>query len=154
MTDIYAGDEITVANWPVSVSSQDSTAISNITSTTAIPGSPEVGMTFTAPPSGRIGLIVAADMRNQDTAGNRVFVTAEVYEGTSASGTLIQAGEAVRGVSTSGDTSASQFQLHGNMSMVEGLTSGATHYARVVYFVAGGTTNDIQYRRVTVVPLP
>ena len=90
----------------------------------------------------------------EQAAGSRVWITYELYLGTSASGTLIHSGVDVRGVTTSGDATASGDQTIGNMSMEEGLTPGATYYAQVVYRVSGGATNDISRRRIIVFPLP
>lgn len=148
-----AGAQISARQWPESVQNDDGTTISNITSTTFITGSPVVSVTFTAPHSGRVGVCIAAGLR-EDSAGNRVWVTYELYLGTSSSGTLVHAGVEPRGVNSTGDATASGEQTHGNMSMEENLTPGATYYAQVVYRVSGGTTNDVTRRRIIVIPLP
>lgn len=155
MTDIKPGDEIAIEWWPESVEAENSTNILDVSSTTAVPGSPEVGVTFTSSRSGRAGVAVSAGIAEQ-SAGDRIFVSYEVYEGTSASGTLVRSARAINGISTHGDTTAggSGEMVHGNMGMVEGLTPEVTHYARVVHWVDGGTTNDITRRRITVIPLP
>lgn len=154
MTEIKVGDEISTEWWPEAVTVTEDTDQLNITSTSYIPGTPEAGVGFVTPKTGRVGIVVAADMRNNDTAGNRLFVSFEVYEGTSASGALVLSPTAARGVSTSGDTTGSEAMRHGNMSMVEGLTPGVDHYVRVMFQVAGGTTNDIFHRSLVVIPLP
>lgn len=148
-----AGAHITSDWWPESVQSDDGTTISNITSTSYIAGSPVVSVTFTAPRSGRVGVCIGGGLR-EDSGGNRVWISYELYLGTSASGTLVHAGIDVRGVNSSGDATASGEQTHGNMSMEENLTPGATYYAQVVYKVSGGTTNDVTRRRIIVFPLP
>lgn len=153
MADIEAGDLIEAAWWPESVTVQENTDQLDITSTTSIPGTPECSMTFVAPESGRVGIVVSAEMRNDDTAGNRLFVQPQVFLGTSSSGTLVLASMVTRGVSTTGDTTASQFMVHGNMTMLEGLTGGSTYFVRTMHRVDGGTTNDIGHRRLVVIPL-
>lgn len=149
----HAGDEIGSEWWPESVQSDDGTTISNITSVTYITGTPVVSVTFVAPTSGRVGVCIGGGFVEQ-AAGNRVWISYELYLGTSSAGTLIHAGVDVRGATTSGDATASGDQVHGNMSMEEGLTAGSTYYAQVVYKVSGGTTNDITRRRIIVIPLP
>ena len=148
-----AGDTIDAEWWPPSVEADDGTTISNITSTAYITGSPVVSVTFTAPNSGRVGVCIGGGMVEQ-SAGSRVWISYELYLGTSSAGTLIHAGVDVRGVNSNGDTTASGDQTHGNMSMEENLTPGSTYYAQVVYKVSGGTLNDITRRRIIVIPLP
>lgn len=154
-TEIKAGDEISKDWWPESVEAQDATTISNITSTSFIPGTPELGVGFISAKTGRCAVCVSAGMFEQ-SAGDRLFVSFEVYEGTSASGTLVRSARTGNGISTHGDTTAggSGEMVKGNMTMVEGLTPNVDHYARVVHSVDGGTTNDLRQRRITVIPLP
>lgn len=148
-----SGDQISAGYWPESVQDDDGTTISNITSTTFITGSPVVSVTFEAPTTGRVGVCIGGGMVEQ-AAGSRVWISYELYLGTSASGTLVHSTVDVRGVSTSGDATASGDQTLGNMSMEEKLTPGATYYAQVMYKVSGGATNDITRRRIIVIPLP
>ena len=152
MADIDAGDLIESAWWPESVTVQENTDQLNVTSTTSIAGSPECSTTFVAGMSGRAGVCVGAEIRNDDTAGNRLFVQFEIRL-TNSSGAIHTAAVVTRGVSTTGDTTASQFMVFGNMTMVEGLTPGATYFIRTMHRVDGGTTNDIGHRRLVVIPL-
>lgn len=153
MAEIQAGDEIDARWWPDSVRVVENTDQLNITSTSFTAGSPECSTTFVAPLSGRVRVTVAAEMRNDDTAGNRVFVSFEIRLGTVA-GAVHTAASVGRGVSTTGDTSASQFMTHGNSSMVDALTPKATYFIRTMHLVGGGTTNDIGHRRLVVIPVP
>ena len=148
-----AGDQIDASWWPASVQSDDGTTISNISSTTYIAGSPVVSVTFTAPNSGRVGVCIGAGLVEQASA-LRVWVSYELYLGTDATGTLIHGGIDARGANSTGDATNSGEQVHGNMSMEENLTPGATYYAQVVHRVSGGTTNDVTRRRIIVIPLP
>lgn len=155
MAEIQAGDLIASAWWPESVESEDATLNANITSTAFIAGTPEVGVGFTSPSSGRVAVCVAAAFMEQ-SAGDRVLVSFEVYQGTSAAGTLKRSARSIFGVSSNGDTTAAGGleHGHGNMIMVDNLTAGVAHYARLVHAVDAGTTNDVTRRRITVVPLP
>ena len=103
--------------------------------------------------SGRVGVVVAAEMRQQDPGGNRLFVQFELRLGSTSAGTLIVGAVVARGVSTTGDVTASEFMTFGNMSMVDGLTPGSTYFIRTMHRVDGGTTNDIGHRRLVVIPL-
>jgi len=153
VAEIKAGDEINTGWWPESVRVVENTDQNNITSTAFTAGSPECSTTFVAPLSGRVAVIVGAEMRNEDTGNNRVFVTFEIRLG-SVAGAVVQAAVNARGVSTTGDAQASQFMTHGNMSMVETLTPRATYFIRAMHHVDAGTLNDIGHRRICVVPLP
>lgn len=146
-----AGDEIVRSAWPASVTVSEATDFPNLTNTTFQPGSPVCATTFTAADSGRAGVAVAANMR--ESANNtRVFVSFEVYEGTSASGTLLWPALAIYGVSTTGFTG--EVMGVGNFTVVDGLTPGATHYIRTMHMVEAGTASDIFDRRLVVIPLP
>lgn len=152
MTDVHAGDEITRDHWPPARAARSTTAIDNVTSTAFTPGSPVVELTFTAPSSGRVAVCVQAGI-DQDDAGNRLFVTYEMYQGTSSAGTLVQAARESYGVSSHGSP-ASNDLIWGNMSIVHNLTPGATHYARMMHRTEAGTTNDVTFRELIVFPVP
>lgn len=150
MTDLLAGAKVKAADRPTAVTATDTTAINNITSTTYIPGSPEVGTTFVAPTSGRVVLTVGGGFRD-DTAGtNRVHIAPEVYLGTGSAGSsFLTADVTTRGV---GSVGATNFHYRSRTTLLTGLTPGSTYYARIVYKVSGGTTSDIAARDITVVP--
>lgn len=152
MAEIAAGGEIDANWWPESVRFVENTDQNNVTSTTFIAGSPECSGTFIAPLSGRVGVIVAAELRQQE-ASQRIFLSFEIRLGSSAG--AVHTGAVVhRGVSTTGDATPSNYLSHGNMSMVDGLTPKATYFIRTMQLVSGGTTNDIGHRRVCVIPMP
>lgn len=153
MSDIRSGDVIATDWWPRSRRVFEGTDQLNITSTSFTAGSPECSVTFSAPNSGRVGVVVAAEMRNDDTGGNRVFVTYELYLGSSSAGTLVRSAQEENGVSTTGDTTASEYMIFANLDMVDGLTPEATYFIRAMHRVAGGTTNDIGFRRLVVFPM-
>ena len=150
MTDLRAGTTVRALDFPPTVQAGDGTLISNITSTVYLVGSPEVGTTFMAPTSGRVKLITSLVAR--DNGGdNTVYLTPQVYLGTSASGTQIVLATIRHAVSTMGE--ASNYQSHERVSFLDGLTPGSTYYIRVGYRVSGGTTADLTYRGIIVVPL-
>lgn len=146
-----AGSKVLANDFPTAVASTDTTAIANITSTTAIPGSPEVGVAFIAPTSGQVAIHVA--MGGRDNGGtNRIFVSTEVYTGSSAAGTKItSASVSLNGVSTPPINTAG-YTYAGRTWLQTGLTAGSTYYARVVYYVDAGTTADLTMRGIVVTP--
>ena len=154
MPDILIGDQISTAWWPAAVENDQPADISNVTSTVFIPGATTCDVTFTASRTGRAGVCIAANWIQQ-SAGERMFFAYEVYLGTSAAGTLVRSARSGFGVSDAGSTLGSLEQGWGNMTMVEGLTPGATYFARLVFMTEGaGGTNDITHRRIIVFPLP
>lgn len=153
MADMAPGGEISANWWPDSVRVAEGTDQLNITSTSFIAGSPECSTTFVAPLSGRVLVSVTGELRNDDTAGNRVFLSFEVRVGSSA-GALNTSAQNFRSVGTSGDTTASAPMIHGNIFMVENLTPRTTYFIRTMHQVTGGTTNDVLYRRLCVIPVP
>jgi len=82
MPDIGIGDQITTAWWPAAVEDEDATDLV-VTSTAFIPGTSPCDVTFTASRTGRAAVCVAGNW-TQASAGNRIFISYEVYLGTSA----------------------------------------------------------------------
>lgn len=146
-----AGEEISIAAWPESVSVTEETNFLEISSTTFIPGSPACEALFLSPSSGRVGVVVSGSLQEQAN-NTRVFLSFEVYEGTSASGTLVWDAEATYGVSTSGFTGGAM--TLGNFTIVRPLTPGVAHYVRTMHMVEAGATSDLFSRRLVVIPLP
>jgi hypothetical protein len=152
VAEIQAGGEIDARWWPESVRIVENTDQDNITSTTFIAGSPECSGTFVAPLSGRVAVALAGTLRQQEVS-LRVFLSFEIRLGTSA-GAVHTAAVVHRGISTTGDATLSNYLSHANTSMVDGLTPKATYFIRTMHSTAGGTGNDISYRRVCVIPVP
>lgn len=152
MPDTFAGDEITRDHWPPSMVARNTTAIDDISNTSFEPGASEVSVIFVAPYSGRVAVCVQGGI-DQDSAGNRVFITYEMYLGVSEAGTLVQAAKEANGISSNGGP-ASNDLICGNMSMVSGLTPGAEYFARMMHRTEGGATNDVTFRELIVFPVP
>ena len=153
MADMDPGDLIDTDWWPESVTVTENTDQLDVSSTSFIAGTPECSTTFVAPRSGRVGVCVGSEMRNDSTGGLRILVSFEIRLKDSA-GAVHTAALIQRGVSTTGDTTASQFMVLGNMTMVELLTPGATYFIRTMHRVDGGVVNDLGHRRLVVIPLP
>lgn len=152
MADTLVGSVIQSADFPVPVTATDSSALSNLSSTSFAAGSPVVSATFVAPTSGMVLLSVGVAAR--DNGGtNRVHLAPEVYAGTSSGGTLfLAANVTTRGVGTPGEAAA--FIYRSRTTLLTGLTAGSTYYVETQHKVSGGSTADITARDLTVVPVP
>jgi hypothetical protein len=137
-------------DFPKTRAAGDATAISNISSTTYATGSPIVSLLFTAPTSGRVRFITS--LAGQDNSGdNRIFLSPQVFTGMDATGVEIVAPSVASAVSSMGEASA--FSVWERCSFLDGLTPGSTYYVRLMHRVTGGSTCDIAFRGLIVVPL-
>ena len=151
MSDLSAGTTVRALDFPPAVWASDNTTQTNVSSTSFVPGSPEVGVSFTAPTSGRVRVDVSGGIRD-DTGQWRGILAFEIYEGTTAGAKVISA--SARGNGMSNMIESTGYQFHGRGSLVEGLTPGAVYYARTVQAVSGGTSVDIFTRSLIVYPVP
>lgn len=141
-------------DFPPSQYDQDWTTITDIATTTFIPGEPEVAVSVTAPTSGRVFVAIGCGIRNNAATNERAVVTFQVFE-DNPDGALFLAADEVRGVKSIGIASSQEFQYHGNMDLVTGLTPGRSYYFQTVYAsVNGASTADIASRNILVTPVP
>jgi hypothetical protein len=150
-----AGKHVRALDYPPAVWAQDATQINNPSNSGYITGTPEVSVTFMAPTSGRVLLVVGGGLGNSAGA-DRVFLSPEVRE-TNASGALVLS-PSVTSRGFGSDIAASAFAYGSRESVLEGLTPGQIYYAVAKYAVvtsdAGASTQDIACREVIVAPLP
>lgn len=152
MSDLAAGTRVLAADWPASMYESDATTISNITASTYQVGSPTVGGNFTAPTTGRVLLGIGGQGRGPN---DRAVIAPQVYEGSDATGTLVLPASLNERACVLPDGSASS--AYQRITLLEGLTPGALHFARALYKVipvAGGSiagTADIFNREIWVV---
>ncbi|MEU8199299.1 hypothetical protein AB0C10_36495 [Microbispora amethystogenes] len=150
----FAGLPIRAADFPPPVWAQDTTAINNPAITSYIAGTPQVSVTFTAPPSGRILLIVGGGLGNS-AASDRIALSPEVRLTNSSGQIVLSPSVTSRGFTP--DNCSSGFVYGSRESVLEGLTPGQVYFARVMYavFDDGRTvTADISCREIVAVPLP
>lgn len=150
----YAGQPVKALDFPPPVWSQDTTAIANPTNTSYTAGSPAVSVTFIAPTSGRVLIIVGGGCGNSAGA-DRIFLSPEVRLTDSSGAVVLTPSVTNRGFSS--DMCSSGHVYGSRESVLEGLTPGQQYFARVMYVVAadpGAQTADIAARDITVVPLP
>lgn len=154
MPEILAGALVRTDDRPAAAFEQDTTTITNITSTSYIAGSPVVDVTFTAPTSGRVSVTVGGGVRdNSAGSGNRVWLAPEVRVDDVSGAVVLAADAEARGIS-SGVFSllSNEFHYYSRRRLLTGLTAGGTYYARVMYRVTGGTTCDVSAREIGVIP--
>lgn len=151
MPDILVGQTIKAVDRPAATYKRDPTTQANQSNTTFQTGSPVVDVTFTAPTSGRVLLVLGTGARDNAGSGNHARVSAEIYEGADATGTLVFSPAHARSVTPM--DSATDYQHVSAAYMVTALTPGATHYARVMHEVSGGTSIDITVRDIGIIPV-
>lgn len=151
----FAGRPVRALDYPPAKFAQDTTAINNPTNTAYATGTPEVSVTFIAPTSGRVLIVVGGGLGNS-AAADRIFLAPEVRL-TSAAGALVLS-PSVTNRGFGSDSCSGGFHYGSRESVLEGLTPGTLYYAVVKYAVvtsdAGTSTQDITARDITVAPLP
>jgi hypothetical protein len=150
-----AGRQVKALDYPPAVWAQNTTQINNPTNAGYLTGTPEVSVTFTAPTSGRVLLVVGGGLGN-GAGGDRIFLAPEVRE-TNAAGALVLP-PSVTSYGFGSDICAAAFHYGSRESVLEGLTPGQVYYAVVKYAVStadpGASTQDIACRDMIVAPLP
>lgn len=134
----------------------DDTVIANIANTSYEPGSPEVGVYFTAPPSGTVRLTIGGGFRdNGASAVDRVFLAPQVFLEDSDGTVVLAASVTQRGyLSVAQDTA---FQYGSRVSLVTGLLPGRRYYIRCMHLTSSGAdpdSADIAARDLIVIPMP
>lgn len=154
MPEILAGALVRSNDRPTSQWEHDESTITNISSTSYIPGSPVVDVTFTGPTSGRVTLIVGGGVRDNGVgSGNRVWVAPEVRVDNVSGAVVLAADAEARGIGACVfNTLTNEFHYMSRRTLLTGLTAGGTYYARVMYRVTGGTTCDLAARDLGVCP--
>lgn len=149
----YADSIALIKSYDSEQYASDETTISNPTNTSYAAGSPEVSVTFMAPTSGRLVLVVGGSVGNS-AGGNRIFLSPEVREDDSSGDVVLSPSVIPHGYSSI--RGAGGFHYGSRRTLLEGLTAGATYFARVMHVVVsadGGTnTSDINARDITVAP--
>lgn len=134
----------------------DDTLQLNLTSTAYETGSPEVGVFFIAPASGRVRLTIGCGVRdNGGSAVDRVFVSPQLFLDNSSGSEILAPSVTLRGYS--GAAENTEFQYGCRVSLIEDLEPGNLYYVRTQHLTSAGTdpdTADIAARDVIVIPLP
>lgn len=154
MTDIESGD--LVRTLPPTAFFHDDTILANLTNTSYAAGSPEIGVYFVAPPSGKIRLTIGGGFRdNGTTVRDRIFLSPQLFRDNADGTEVLAPSVTLRGyLSLADDT---EFQYGSRISLIENLTPGQLYYLRCMHLVSNGTTHDsadIAARDLIVIPLP
>lgn len=140
---IYVGGGI-----PLPAYVTEDTDFTAVTTAPFIAGSPGCGVTFVAPPSGKVYITVSGYMQ-ENTAGNFAFLGIEVRAGgTIGSGTV------VRSPITNECVGCSQGRDVGSRVIYQvGLTAGSTYNVRTMFCSTPAGTFDCYYRELLVQPV-
>lgn len=151
--NLSAGTPVRALDFVPAVQSFQDTQIGNISDTSYTTGDPECGVWVMAPSSGRVAVALSAGTRNNSANADRVFLTYRVFQGDPLNDDLIISEEAQRGLSIPG-TQADQYQYHGHLTVVDGLTPGSYYYFQARHRTTLGlATADIAYRALLVFPV-
>lgn len=127
----------------------DGTPNSNLTSTSYVSLTPEVGVYFVPPSSGLVLITVGGGGRD-NTNDNRVFMSVQItYAGVITDAASVGTG----GYGTPGINAN---HMYGSRSFVVQKTGGVLYYAQLMVAVetTTGTTADVTSRDIIVEPLP
>lgn len=150
-----AGREVLALDYPPAVWAQSTTRIEAPSNSSYATGSPEVSVTFTAPTSGRVLLIVGGGL-GEAAGADRIFLSPIVRVGSSSGPVVLPPSVTSRGFGSDNCSVGPHFGSR--ESVLDGLTPGQTYYAAVQHVVAttdaGPSTADISCREIIVVALP
>ena len=146
-----AGQRLKALDFTPAVSATSTVVQSNL-STTLTVGSPEVGVVFTAPTSGKANVTVGASFADDTGANNAGILDWKLFLGTNGSGTLVLGTGAFdrRLVAMPGDVT-NQSQELSRTVLVQGLTPGSSYYVQLLHASWAGATIDCYARSVAVV---
>lgn len=152
MADYLAGSVVKALDFPPSQYDLEDTLQSNINVSGYTAPTNACSVTFTAPTSGRVKLVVGAGARD-DTNNIQVFVTAEIRE-TNVSGSIVLGASAYRNGYIS-EPEASDYLYHSRITLVEGLTPGQVYFARIMISDdSASNTADLRLKNLAVIPVP
>jgi hypothetical protein len=136
---------------PQPVAASSGTAVIASTTTFAA-GSPVVGVTFTAPPTGKVYVNVSAHME-ENLANDFAYMAFEVRTGaTIGSGTVVHGAVTQEGVAIGGANGLVRI-VAGNRVLVTGLTPGSSYNAQTMHLSTPAGTADLFFRYILVEPV-
>ncbi|WP_433332518.1 hypothetical protein [Spirillospora sp. CA-294931] len=117
------------------------------TSTAFVPGTPQVGVTFTAPPSGCVYVTVYAQLECEGTG--YAFCGYEIRSNDASGPVVVPASQDIAAAQQE-----SRFSGSGRRKLIPGLTPGQRYYARTMHRSSSGTlTATIFHRAILVEPV-
>ena len=148
-----AGQRVLAADFTAAVTDSDATDHLNVAEG-VVAGSPEVGVTFTAPTSGKAQVIIGARVRD-DGAASTPVIDWQLFEDDTGGTEILGTGSEERRMEIPIGSSTRTFNGTKTI-LVTGLTAGQVYYARLMHGqgAGGGATADVLHRQITVIPLP
>ena len=150
MPNITDGALVRGADFPITVFAQDDTVQVGTASTAYVTGTPEVGVYFMAPTSGRVLITVSGGARDA-TGDTRAFLAPQVFLNNSGDTEVLAPSVESYGWANPG--SNSDYVFGSRVSMLDGLTPGQVYYARVMFSPPDGTTVEVKTREIMVEPV-
>ncbi len=145
--DREIGNTIASADTPRTVYSRDLSQLTNLSNSMQI-GTPEIGVRFVAPSTGRVLITVGGGARDATNDG-RIFFAPQVLADNLVD-EVLAAAVAIYGYGTPG--SNSDYVFGSRTGLLSGLTPGRTYYARVMV-QAETTSADLIFRDISVEPV-
>lgn len=152
MPDLLAGTTILAQDWPETQHTRDLTTITGqgVGDTDYETLDPEVAVTFIAPTTGRVEVEVWAGLR-VSAGTDRAQADFQIRE-NDASGAIVRNGSINALFGTEGGSTS--YAYGSGQTMVDGLTPGATYFARVLTRATSAATEyDVSARAILVKPL-
>lgn len=148
---VIDGDTIQSVDTPRTVMAQDDTVQTDLTSSGYVVGTPEVGVFFIAPSTGRVLVTVGGGARD-NTNNNRVFLSPQIFQEDANGLEVLAPSVTFYGYGTAG--SNADYVFGSRVVMIESLSPGRKYYARVVMAAEQGTgsTADVAVREIMVEP--
>lgn len=152
MADLLAGTTVKALDTPAAVAVEDATDELGFTDTVFVQGATKVGVTFTAPTTGRVLVMWTARFESNTTG--LIYVSAAVRTGaTIGSGTSVSAASQTSAVSSNTGAGGTDTRIAAAFfRVVTGLTPGNSYNAVTEHSVSSGN-GDVFDRSLAVIPL-
>jgi len=140
-----AGQRILAADFITPVTATDSTVLLNVSGTPGT-GSPEVGVTFTAPTSGMVMVTVGGSIVESGGGPAGGIIDYRIFEDNSSGAVVVGHGSLTRRAVLQGTTQSTEAS---RTSLITGLTPGQVYYAQMI-ISSYGTLVDFYNRTIAV----
>lgn len=153
MPNLSAGTRIYALDWPVSQYAEDATLQSNFASSGAyIEPTTPCRVTFTAPTTGRVKLIIGGGIADA-TNSAQGWLSAEIRETNISGAVVVEPNSFTHGIITLGF--ATDYCYQSRITILGGLRPGQTYFARVmVKSSLPSNTADLREKNIAVIPVP
>lgn len=147
-----SGRTVRALDAPPVAGNADDTSVLNVSNTDYEAPDPEVSVTFVAPTSGAVLIVIGGGLR--DSGGtNRIMIAPEVRQSPDAAGTVVMRPVTSRNAWTNASVNTSSYQYGSRVKPITGLTPGETYFVRLMIAVNGGSTADAFNQQLFAIPL-